>query len=396
VSPAPGVAAAVIAMLAAQALMSAATVALPVLAPRAAPDLGVPAGWVGLFVALVYGSSMVCGLAGGSLLRRWGAVRASQASLLCGAAALLLVALPHPLATAAGALLLGVGYGPLNPASSHLLDRVAPPHRRATIFSIKQTGVPLGAVLAGALLPSLALAAGWPAALAALAAACLLLAALLQPLRAACDDDRQPGAPVRLSDLAQPARQAWADRAGWLMAASSFFYAALQLCLGTYLVTYLTGQLGYDLVRAGLVLATTQAAGVAGRLLAGALADRFGARRVMAGLGLSMAACAFASAGAAAWPMAAMLTLYILFGASAIGWNGVFLAEVARRAPPGGVGTATSAALIVTFAGVMAGPAVFGVMVQSGLAYATAFVAVGLPALVCGVLLTRRPDTLTR
>ena len=27
------------------------------------------------------------------------------------------------------------------------------------------------------------------------------------------------------------------------MAASSFFYAALQLCLGTYLVTYLTGQL---------------------------------------------------------------------------------------------------------------------------------------------------------
>jgi len=164
-------------MLAAQALMSAATVALPVLAPKAAPDLGVPAAWVGLFVALVYGSSMVCGLAGGSLLRRWGAVRASQASLLCAGAALLLVALPHPVASAAGALLLGLGYGPLNPASSHLLDRVAPPQRRATIFSIKQTGVPLGAVLAGALLPSLALAAGWPAAIAALAA-CVLINAV--------------------------------------------------------------------------------------------------------------------------------------------------------------------------------------------------------------------------
>jgi MFS family permease len=196
----PGIAAAVIAMLAAQALMSAATLALPVLVPKAAPDLGVPAAWVGLFVALVYGSSMVCGLAGGSLLRRWGAVRTSQASLLCAGAALLLVAVPHPIATAAGALLLGLSYGPLNPASSHLLDRVALAGRRATIFSIKQTGVPLGAVMAGVLLPSLALAAGWPGAIAVLAAACVLLAAVLQPLRSAFDDDRQPHAPVRFSD----------------------------------------------------------------------------------------------------------------------------------------------------------------------------------------------------
>ena len=385
----PGIAAAVIAMLAAQALMSAATVALPVLAPKAAPDLGVPAAWVGLFVALVYGSSMVCGLAGGSLLRRWGAVRTSQVSLLCACAALLLVALPHPLATVAGALVLGLGYGPLNPASSHLLDRVAPPQRRATIFSIKQTGVPLGAVLAGALLPSLALAAGWPAAVAALAAACVMLAALLQPLRAAFDDDRQPHAPVRLSDLAQPAKHAWADRPGWLLAASSFCFAALQLCLGTYLVTYLTSQMGYDLVLAGLVLAATQAAGVAGRLVAGDLADRLGARPVMAGMGLSMAACAFASAGAAALPMAAMLALYMLFGASAIGWNGVYLADVARRAPPGGVGTATSAALVITFGGVMAGPAIFGALLQLGLTYGTAFMVMGLPALVCGLRLAR-------
>jgi len=385
----PGTAAAVIAMLAAQALMSAATVALPVLAPKAAPDLGVPAAWVGLFVALVYGSSMVCGLAGGSLLRRWGAVRTSQVSLLCACAALLLVALPHPLATAAGALVLGLGYGPLNPASSHLLDRVAPPQRRATIFSIKQTGVPLGAVLAGALLPSLALAVGWPAAIAALAAACVMLAALLQLLRAAFDDDRQPHAPVRLSDLAQPAKHAWDDRRGWLLAASSFCFAALQLCLGTYLVTYLTSQMGYDLVLAGLVLAATQAAGVAGRLVAGALADRLGARPVMAGMGLSMAACAFASAGAGAWPMAAMLALYMLFGASAIGWNGVYLAEVARRAPAGGVGTATSAALVVTFAGVMAGPAIFSALLQVGLSYGKAFMVMGLPALVCGLRLAR-------
>ena len=54
------------------------------------------------------------------------------------------------------------------------------------------------------------------------------------------------------------------------------------------------------------------------------------------------------------------------------------------------MGTATSAALFVTFAGVMAGPALFGVLIQSGLAYGSAFVTMGLPALACGLLLTRQ------
>jgi len=106
-------------------------------------------------------------------------------------------------------------------------------------------------------------------------------------------------------------------------------------------------------------------------------------------MGLSMAVCAFASAGATAWPMAAMLALYMLFGASAIGWNGVYLAEVARRAPPGGVGTATSAALVVTFAGVKAGPAIFSALLQADLSYGKAFMVMGLPALVCGLRLAR-------
>ena len=387
----PGAAAAVTAMLASQSLMSAATVALPVLAPKAAPAIGLPVAWVGWFVALVYGSSMACGLAAGSLLRRWGALRLAQLSLLSAAAGLGLIALGNVAGIVAGAWLLGMGYGPLNPASSHLLDRVAAPERRATIFSIKQTGVPLGAVLAGALLPSLALAAGWPAALVAVALGCALLALALQPLRAACDDDRRPDAPIALADLLQPARHAWVDRAGWPLAASSFCFAALQLCLGTYLVAYLTGELGYDLVRAGYVLAVTQAAGVAGRLVAGAFADRVGARRVMAAMGCTMGACAPASAVAGGWPIAPLLALYVLFGASAIGWNGVYLAEVARRAPAGTVASATSAALFVTFSGVLAGPAIFGLLIQSGLMYGSAFVAIALPALACGLWLLRRP-----
>ena len=44
----------VAAMLAAQALLSMATVTLPVLAPAAAAEIGAPLAWIGLFVAIIY------------------------------------------------------------------------------------------------------------------------------------------------------------------------------------------------------------------------------------------------------------------------------------------------------------------------------------------------------
>ena len=47
------------------------------------------------------------------------------------------------------------------------------------------------------------------------------------------------------------------------------------------------------------------------------------------------------------------------FGATAIGWNGVQLAEVARHAPPGEAGAMTGATGFVTFSGVVVGPPLF-------------------------------------
>jgi len=49
----------------------------------------------------------------------------------------------------------------------------------------------------------------------------------------------------------------------------------------------------------------------------------------------------------------------MLFGFSAIGWNGVFMAEITRLAPEGKAGSATGGALVPTYAGVLLGPASF-------------------------------------
>ncbi|HEY8707958.1 MAG TPA: MFS transporter, partial [Burkholderiaceae bacterium] len=123
----------VAAMLWAQALLSMATVTLPVLAPAAAAEIGAPVAWVGLFVAIIYGSSMACGLASGALVRRWGALRLAQLCLLSAGAGVTLLTTGHVAGVAAGAVLMGMGYGPLNPASSHLLNRVSPPRHLSTI-----------------------------------------------------------------------------------------------------------------------------------------------------------------------------------------------------------------------------------------------------------------------
>ena len=67
-----GLAAALAATTGAQALATLAVFVLPVLAPAAAPDLGVPARWIGYQVAAVYlPAALVSALAGGAL-RRFG------------------------------------------------------------------------------------------------------------------------------------------------------------------------------------------------------------------------------------------------------------------------------------------------------------------------------------
>ena len=116
---------------------------------------------------------MAASLASGMFIERHGAIRVSQVCvLLCAAGAAAgrgRHALPGAtvLALALAPLVIGLGYGPITPASSHILARTAQPSRMALTFSIKQTGVPAGAALAGAVLPILALRFGWHAAFAA-------------------------------------------------------------------------------------------------------------------------------------------------------------------------------------------------------------------------------------
>lgn len=393
-SPAGTAAIALATTLAIQVFTSLCGAAIAVLAPEIARDFGLPARLVGVFVGLLYIGSMTASLASGHFIARRGAIRVSQLCvLLCAAGILMVSLLPSSAAAmlAVAPLIIGLGYGAVTPASSELLARTARPDRLALTFSIKQTGVPGGAALAGAALPALALAIGWRPALLCVAASGVLIAALAQPTRRRLDVIGADRA-FSLAGLMAPLRLVLRDRHLAELAVVGFIYAAMQMCLMSFLVVYLTEALDYPLIAAGLALTTANVGGVAGRIVWGAIADHWIAPRRMLGLiGVAASACAFAAANfSAAWPHAALLAVAALFGATAIGWNGVQLSQVARHAPPGQAGAITGASGFITFAGVVSGPPLFALLAAVTDSYRAGFVVFGALCLLCGAALLAR------
>jgi len=330
------------------------------IAPELARAFAVPTSLIGVQVSLIYLGAMATSLVSGVLIRRWGALRTNQAGLAFSGVGVALMATPSLFILAIGSVLTGFGYGLTNPAASHLLMRVTQPKTRNLVFSLKQTGVPLGGVAAGLTAPTLALVFGWQWALLAGAALALALLAIIQPFRRRWDQDRDPSVALR-SNPAGDLRLVWRHPVLSRMSLVGFCYSAVQLSLTTFAVTMLVEELDFGLVEAGVVLSVLLVAGATGRLVWGGVADHLGdGNRVLMLTGLVAAAggalTVLLSAGAAP---AVVYGVLILFGVSAIGWNGVFMAEVARLAPEGQIGSATGGVMVSTYAGVLVGPVTF-------------------------------------
>ncbi len=369
--------------------------ATAVLAPAIAHDLAITPKWIGVFIGLVYAGAGLASLMCGTLIHRRGAIRVSQAGvLICAVGIGAIAAVPADAVVIAGgaALVIGAGYGVITPASSHVLARTTPAHRMGLVFSIKQTGVPAGAALGGAVLPLLALSLGWRVAFAALAIIGIGVALCAQPIRGSLDDDRQPSSRFTFAAVAEPLRIVFRSRPMLRLSMMAFTYTAVQLSLTSFMVVYLTESLHWSLVGAGFVLTAATTAGVVGRIAWGAWADRTGdPRKVLRLIGAIASMCAltfvFSSTQWSAW---AITVVAMLFGATAVGWNGVMLAEVARLAPRGKAGAITGATGFVNLFGVVAGPPAFAALAGSAGGYPAAFGLLTLLSLTGAGLVTIR------
>ena len=245
--------------LAVQTLVALAVYSAPVMAPVAAPrDFGVPAAWIGYYIAIVYLGSMLGSVAAGGLVARYGPVRISQAGLASCLIGLALASSSFSLCVVAlGAFFVGLGYGPTTPSSSQILVRATPPSLIAITFSLKQTGVPLGGAIAGALVPTLILAFGWRWSAVAIGLACLLTALAIQPMRRLYDTGLNASAPISLNSAFAPLGLVFRDRRLAELAAISFIFGGVQMTLVAYLVTFLTESFAMTLMLAGFVMAAS-------------------------------------------------------------------------------------------------------------------------------------------
>jgi MFS family permease len=379
-----------------QTLVAVAVYCAPVIAPVAVRDLGVSPSAIGWFIATAYLGSMIGSASAGGWMARVGPIRMSQVGLLACLIGLALAASAMLPLVLLGAFVIGLGYGPTTPASSLILVRATPQSLISLTFSIKQTGVPAGGAIAGALVPALILAFGWRVSAIAIGAGCLVLALAIEPWRGRYDYGLNPKAAVSFRAILAPIQLVLREPRLRQMAVTSFIYGGVQITLVTYLVTFLVDRFALSLVLAGFVMSVSQVASIAGRVLWGLFADRLFRRRTMLGLlGLGMGLSAIATlASSPDWPRWLLFLFASIFGATAVGWNGVFLAEVARIAPAAKISEATGGCLFFTFLGVVVTPPAFNAALALFTSYAAAYAVFGIPALAVGswLLLARPPE----
>jgi MFS family permease len=379
-------------MLGAQALGTMATMTLPAVAPAASASLGIPSSLIGYQISLLAAAMLFSLLLGGNLSTRWGACRVIQVGLALLTAGCLFATGPHVAFFLVSAICLGLGYGLLTPAASHLLMRYTPANRRNVLFSLKQTGVPIGGIGTSLLAPALATAFGWRWALVADAVLLFALIVLLQRRRAQWDDDRTPDSPLVVNPL-QGIVTIWRYPALRYMSIAGACLVVPQIGLTTFTVVLFAEEMGYTLVAAGLVLTASQVAGAAGRVFWGWVADLTGNCYTALSL-LSMVmigATLLCLTLTPAWPLPLACALFFVFGSTASGWNGAFLAEVARVAPPHAVSRATGGSLFYVNIGKMLGPVAVTTAYAFSGSYSAAFGLLAVTAAVAlGCLLAAR------
>lgn len=386
----PPLAPAVAAMTGLQAAVSIALFAPGVLAPA----LGIDAATLGLFPAAVFSAGMATAVWGGTLVGRFGAFGVARLAMLAVAGSMGLAALAadHGVVPfVLSGLLLALAFGPETPASSALLGRLATPAQRPLVFSIRQTGNQIGALVGSLTLPVLATALDPRLGYLAIAGIAVAAAVVFTRMAGRYDPmTRDAGRRVRLGEALGIVRR---DPLLLRLALAAIPYSAMQMLLNTYFITFAVEDLAIPYLTAGALMAAAQAGGLLGRLgwgIAGVRGVPPG--RIVAGLGLGMAAASAALALAGgSLPVPVLAVLMVLFGLTASGWNGVFLAEVARLAPAGRVAEATGAILVPGFLGLVLGPVLVALVVFLGGGLDAVYLVLALLAAPAGLSLLRNP-----
>ena len=283
-------------------------------------------------------------------------------------------------------LIYGGANGIVGPATSKSVLDWFPEVGRATAMGVKKTGVNFGGIFAGLLLPVMAISLYWRHSLLAVGlvemASTIMIYRLLKesPLRS-----KTPQAPLAWEKMLHMAMQ----RDMLILGGIAFCFMASQFCFSTYLILFLTQEMNYSLVQAGLWFALSFLVGAAGRVLWSLASDYLLSGRRKGILRLITLILFFSSLALGLisfFPVFSPLLLIAIlaFGISGIGWNAIYLTMVGETVEKESTGLATGVGYAFGFIGSMICPPLFGLLVDKTDVYGYAWL---LPAGCAGAIL---------
>ena len=349
------------------------------LSPSLVAGFGLTRLQVALIVPAIYLGGLLFSLPGGRLADRLGTRPSLLGGLMVGAAGLAVGALSPSFATFLLCLFLaGIGWSVVNPALGKAIMDLFPVHERGIAMGIKQMGLTLGGIASALVLPRVARAFGWRAAI----AMCGLVVALPVALSWRALGRLNDAPSARTASVARgdgsTSEWSWARQPAILaFFASGLVLGMVQAAVLSYLPLYTIQALGFDTIGAGLLVACSQAGGAVSRLVLGAASDRWLADRRSVWLAVTgtIGACSFATY--ALWLVSAPLAAGVLAfatGIGAYGWVGIFFVISAELGGSRMAGLLSGMAFASIVVGLLVGPATFGLLLVRWDSYAAPWI----------------------
>jgi len=313
-------------------------------------DLDFGESGVGIAMAAFFAGGSLFSAPFGRLAEGLGAERAMRFAAFGAAVMTAVIALgARSLAQLCGLLLVAGATNSLcQPAANLAIARSLPANRQGIGFAVKQSAIPVASMLAGVVVPAIALTVGWRWGYAA-ASAFAVASALALPAGRERGGLGEAGATGRSGDVPIGVMA--------VLAASIGLGASAAGCLGSFLVSAAVDA-GMREGAAGLLLTGGSLAGVSVRLAAGARADkRDGGHLRVVALMLALGAVCFASLATGA--VAVYLVATPAAFATGWAWPGLFNLAIVR-ANPRSPAAATGITQTGTYVGAVAGPLLFG------------------------------------
>jgi len=364
------------------------------LSPSLVDGFGLTRLQVAFIIPSIYLGGLLFSLPAGRLADRLGVRPTLLGGLALGAAGLVVGAASPAFPVFLFCLFVaGVGWSVVNPALGKAIMDLFPVRERGIAMGIKQMGLTLGGVVSALVLPPIAVTLGWRAAIATCGLVVALPVALTwRPLGAL-----EHGAPAATQAAIDPhgvetGGWSWARRPALLVFfTSGVVLGMVQAAVLSYLPLYTIQALGFDKIGAGLLVACSQAGGAVSRLALGAASDRWLAGQRSVWLALTGALGAAIFAAYAAWPVSVPLVagaLAFATGIGAYGWVGIFFVISAEVGGPRQAGLLSGVAFASIVVGLLVGPSVFGLLLESWDSYAVPWAAfAALSALVTVTML---------